>query len=96
MLKNKEERKQFLENDNNWNIIYTLDIGLRYSEIKFKGNVSLIKVESYQYQDGKGKYFLEGYRFLDRSNFTLSRNLYYISACVEFLKSHVLEEIGDL
>ncbi len=92
MLKNKEERKKFLEDDNNWNIIYNLDIGLRYSEIRFKDNISLIKVESYQYFDNKGKYIVEGYRILDRSNFTLSMNLYYISACVEFLKHHELEE----
>lgn len=92
MLKNKEERKQFLENDNNWNIIYNLDIGLRYSEIKFKDNISLIKVESYQYYDGIGQYIIEGYRIFDSGNFTLSRNLYYISACVEFLKHHELEE----
>ena len=85
MLKNKEERKKFLEDDNNWNIIYNLDIGLRYSEIRFKDNISLIKVESYQYFDNKGKYIVEGYRILDRSNFTLSMNLYYISACVEFI-----------
>lgn len=93
MLKNKEERQKFLEDKNNWALIYELnDIGIKYSEIKFKDNISLIKVESYQYYNGIGKYFIEGYRILDRSNFTLSRNLLYISACIEFLKHNELEK----
>lgn len=93
MLKNKEERKKFLEDDSNWTIIYTLDnIGLRYSEIKFKNNISLIKVDLYDYRNQIGQYIVEGYRLLDRCSLTLSRNTYYISACVEFLKSHELEE----
>lgn len=92
MLKNKEERQRFLEDENNWTLIYDLsNIGLKYYEIKFKDNISLIKIESYQYYDQKGQYFLEGYRILDRTNFTLSRNIYYISACIEFLKKHELE-----
>lgn len=95
MLKNKEDRKKFLEDNSNWNVIYNLDIGLRYSEIRFKDNISLIKAESYQYYDGIGKYVIEGYRIFDSGNFTLSRNLLYISACVEFLKHHELEITND-
>ena len=95
MLKNPEERKQFLEDPNNWNKIHDLvDIGVRYFEIRFKDNISLIKIENYQYRDNKGYYYLEGFRILDRTNNTISMNTYYLSACVEFLKKHELEE-GD-
>lgn len=93
MLKNKEERRKFLEDPSSWNVIYDLkDIGLRFSEIKFKNNLSLIKEELYVYSftEKKGKYILNGYRILDRTNFTTSLNLLFTSAILEFLKNNSL------
>ena len=94
MLKNKEERKKFLEDDSNWNIIYDLkNIGLRYSEIRFKNDMSLIKEELHIFSEyeKKEKYVLHGYRILNRANCTISYNLYLTTTCVEFLKNNELE-----
>ncbi len=85
MLKNKEERKSFLLDDNNWNLVYeNLKLGLRIYDLKFKDETSLIRFDNYKEPSSihPTGWYIKAYRVLNRStkimNFYNDLNLNYI------------------
>lgn len=93
MLKNKEERRCFLEKNNNWKLVYQLkDLGLRYYKMDFSDDTSLIRIDrlSKDYVTKKDEWSVENYRKLE--NGKVDYNFYSINYCVDYIMKRELKE----
>ena len=84
MLKNKNERREFLEDDKNWKMIYQLkDLGIRYYRMDFSDGTSFIRIDRYGYSwmQKKDIFQVESYEILENGKMThssMSNNIDYI------------------